>query len=340
MGIPSRFTRFSSITGVLFVGLGCAGAVVACSSDDDNIVASTNTGTSTGGDSGTATGDASANASADAGIDADTTNVPVQSYTVGVTVSGLVGTGLVLKNNAGDDLAVAADGSFTFATSIVDGTDFAVSVGTQPTSPSQSCVVSGGNGKLAGANVTGVAVTCTTNTYTVGVTVTNLQGTGLVLTNNDAVDVPGEALTIDANGTFAFTTKIASGAKYDVEVKTRSTTSQKCVVTGNTGTIGADNVTLAVTCYDFVCSDVSENGTLTVACPDGKTIDSFDFLSYGTPSGACGAFVASDCNAGATVEVVQTCGDQPSCTIGANNSVFVDPCSGTGKRLYVQAACK
>ena len=37
------------------------------------------------------------------------------SFAIGGTVSGLVGSGLVLQNNGGGDLPVAADGSFTFA---------------------------------------------------------------------------------------------------------------------------------------------------------------------------------------------------------------------------------
>src|SRR5215831_20631647 len=38
-------------------------------------------------------------------------------YTIGGTVTGLSGTGLVLQDNGGDNLAVSASGPFTFATS-------------------------------------------------------------------------------------------------------------------------------------------------------------------------------------------------------------------------------
>ncbi len=41
---------------------------------------------------------------------------PLPRYHVGGTVSGLAGTGLVLRNNGGDDLAVSTNGAFTFAT--------------------------------------------------------------------------------------------------------------------------------------------------------------------------------------------------------------------------------
>ncbi|HSH28223.1 MAG TPA: hypothetical protein VK972_10735 [Wenzhouxiangella sp.] len=55
------------------------------------------------------------------------------------------GRGLVLQNNGGDDPAIAADGSFTFATPLADGSSCAVTVATQPTSPSQTCTVANGS---------------------------------------------------------------------------------------------------------------------------------------------------------------------------------------------------
>jgi len=86
-------------------------------------------------------------------------------YTVGGTVTGLTGT-LVLQDGGGDALTVTADGPFTFATSLVDGSSFAVTVASQPSG--ETCTVSGGadgsgGGTISGANVTGVAVTCTGN---------------------------------------------------------------------------------------------------------------------------------------------------------------------------------
>lgn len=85
------------------------------------------------------------------------------SYTVGGTVSGLeVGNDVTLQNNGGDDLVVNADGSFTFATPVNDGGNYAVSVLTQPTTPDQVCSVANGSGTIAGANVTDIEVSCVT----------------------------------------------------------------------------------------------------------------------------------------------------------------------------------
>ena len=75
---------------------------------------------------------------------------------IGGTVSGLDGT-VVLLNNGADDLTVSANGPFTFATRIASGTDYAVTVGTQP--EGQTCEVTNGSG-TATADVTNVAVQC------------------------------------------------------------------------------------------------------------------------------------------------------------------------------------
>jgi len=81
-------------------------------------------------------------------------------HSVGGTVSGLEGSGLVLQNNGGDDLAISGNGSFTFATALADGSDYAVSVRTQPGAPAQQCTVSNGTGTISGAAVTDVGVNC------------------------------------------------------------------------------------------------------------------------------------------------------------------------------------
>jgi large repetitive protein len=174
-----------------------------------------------------------------------TVNCAANVYTVGGTVTGLVGTGLVLQNNAGDDLAISGSGTFAFATTLAAGSSYAVTVHTQPSSPTQTCVVTGGSGSIVASNVTSVAVDCTTETYTIGGTLTGLAGTGLVLQNN-----LGNNLSIAANGTFTFTTALRSGATYAVTVLTQPAgPAQTCTVTQASGLVASANVTnVAVTC--------------------------------------------------------------------------------------------
>ena len=78
-------------------------------------------------------------------------------------MSGLSGT-VVLQDNGGDDLSVSANGAFTFATKLATGTAYNVTVKTNPSG--QSCSVSGGSGTVGTANVTSVAVSCTTSNGT------------------------------------------------------------------------------------------------------------------------------------------------------------------------------
>ncbi len=86
--------------------------------------------------------------------------VPVSTHSIGGTVTGLSGSGLVLQDNAGDTLSVPADGSFSFATPIAGGNGYAVTVESQPSSPAQVCTVAGAVGTVGEGNVTDVAVAC------------------------------------------------------------------------------------------------------------------------------------------------------------------------------------
>lgn len=180
---------------------------------------------------------------------ANVTNVAVscvtKKFTVGGTVTGLVGTGLVVRNNGGGDLPINGNGSFTFAASQDDGTDFAVTVKTDPTGPEQTCLVAGGKGKLAGGNVTSVTVNCSTKKYAIGGTVSGLAGAGLVLQDN-----AGDDLAVNANGEFAFATPLEDLAAYAVTVKTQPTNKwQTCTVANGSGNVAQAAVTsIAVVC--------------------------------------------------------------------------------------------
>src|SRR5689334_2358488 len=63
------------------------------------------------------------------------------TYTIGGTVSGLLGTGLVLSDNGGDDLSIRADGSFVFRATLEAGASYSVSVSSEPSNPAQKCTV-------------------------------------------------------------------------------------------------------------------------------------------------------------------------------------------------------
>ncbi len=90
----------------------------------------------------------------------DTRPLPT-SFTLGGTVTGLTGSGLALTSE-GLDQSIAGNGPFTFAHPLSNGWLYDVRVKTQPANPSQVCTVTRGKGTIAGANVTDVAVDCST----------------------------------------------------------------------------------------------------------------------------------------------------------------------------------
>jgi hypothetical protein len=103
---------------------------------------------------------------------------PSQHYSVGGSVSGLVGSGLQLSDGSGTPLNVSTNGAFTFPTQVALGTSYAITVATQPTNPAQDCTVSNGSGTVGSANVTGITVTCATLiTVATAASVTSLGNT-------------------------------------------------------------------------------------------------------------------------------------------------------------------
>ncbi|OIQ95453.1 serine/threonine-protein kinase PknD [mine drainage metagenome] len=181
---------------------------------------------------------------------ANKTNVAVTcsstSFTVGGTVSSLTGTGLILQDNGADNLSVTASGSFTFATPVANGTSYGVTVYAQPTG--QTCTVTGGTGP-ATANVTGVAVSCIANTYTIGGSASGLTGSA-VLQNNG-----GDNLTVSGSS-FTFATPLLYGASYNVTVLTPPA-GEICSVTGGTGTVTANVASVGVNCTSASGSSIA-----------------------------------------------------------------------------------
>jgi trimeric autotransporter adhesin len=162
------------------------------------------------------------------------------AVTIGGTVTNLVGSNLVLRNNGGDDMLVTMNGPFTFGDTVMTGVPYEVTVAAQPSNPSQTCAVVNGTGTADRADITDVEINCDTTTYSIGGIVIGLTGTGLVLTNNDGDDKP-----ITANGMFTFTTEVASGAMFDVAVKNQPS-SGTCRVAGGMGTVGSADITSVV----------------------------------------------------------------------------------------------
>jgi N-acetylneuraminic acid mutarotase len=141
---------------------------------------------------------------------ANVTNIQVtcttSMFTIGGTVSGLSGTGLVLQNNGGNNLQIGANGAFTFTAAITGGGAYNVTVLTQPSNPVQYCAVTNGTG-TANANVTNVQVSCLKEwTWINGSEFRNQAGTygtqGIAAPTNIPGGKNGAAAWTDAAGSF------------------------------------------------------------------------------------------------------------------------------------------
>ncbi len=113
-------------------------------------------------------------------------NPPLPTFRIGGTVKGLEPSRtVVLQDNGGDDLAVRADGSFTFPGMLATGADYRVTVKTQP--DAQQCVVTNGSGTVVDRDVTDVTVVCSGG---------SLSGAILQFTETDASQAGGAHLNI------------------------------------------------------------------------------------------------------------------------------------------------
>jgi hypothetical protein len=271
--------------------------------------------------------------------DAAISNVAVacttNSYAVGGTVSGLEGSGLVLTDNGGDNLAISANGSFTFPTNVSSGNAYAVAVNAQPSSLSQTCAITNGSGTIGGSDISNVTIACTTNSYAIGGTVTGLVGSGLQLQDNG-----GDNLSISSNGNFAFATNIASGGSYAISIlQNPSSPSQTCALTNGAGVVtnGAiSSATISCTTNTYAVggtiSGLANGATLTIKDNGGDdlTLTANGAFSFATAI-ASGATYAATISAQPS-SPAQTCtitGDTGTVGSAAVNSINVNCATNT-----------
>jgi hypothetical protein len=97
-------------------------------------------------------------ATANASVLVDCVVLPGERNTLGGSISGVPAGQAVVLRNGSEDLALQADGNFTFATPLAAGAAYAVTVKTRP--EGLGCVVRDGAGTVTAAVVDTVAVRC------------------------------------------------------------------------------------------------------------------------------------------------------------------------------------
>jgi 6-phosphogluconolactonase len=142
-------------------------------------------------------------------------------HTIGGTVTGLAGSRLVLQTNgltSGTTIGPAANGSYpNLFGEFFTGATYNITVATQPTTPSQTCIVQNGSGIISGSDIDNVQVVCTTNPgrflYTpavaqdavVGYEIDASSGALATLTGSPFADrARPVGVAVDSGGNFAY----------------------------------------------------------------------------------------------------------------------------------------
>ncbi len=172
-----------------------------------------------------------------------------RAYSIGGILKGATGVVQAYLNGIGP-LKLTRNGPFQFPEQLAYGTPYtvtAVAADSQlslenPFFPllrdsAQTCTVSQGAGTTTG-EVNDITISCSSDSYTVGGSVTGLDGE-LELTLNDT-----DPITLDSNSNFTFPTPLADGTFYQVKVETKPEVQTCSIVNGtDSGTISGENVT-------------------------------------------------------------------------------------------------
>ena len=176
-------------------------------------------------------------------------------YDIDVTVTGLDANNSIELTSNSQTLNLTGEGMQSFV-GIDDETTYAVLLTAQPTSPNQTCTITGGNssdndgsGTLTGESVN-IAVDCITTKYNLDVNVTGLdEDNSIELTSNS------QTLDFTGEGIHSFV-GIDDGTAYAVLLTAQPLSpNQICTITGGnsgsnngTGTLTGTDVSITVTC--------------------------------------------------------------------------------------------
>ncbi len=213
----------------------------------------------------------------------------VNSHAVGGSVSGLTTSGLVLANG-GDTVIVAANATnFALPTAVAEGAAYAVTVQSQPTG--LTCAAASATGTMGSSDVSNVAVTCATNSYTLGGTISGLGGNGLVLANGT------DTLSVAANATvFTMPAAVPFGAGYAVVAQSQPKWVQ-CSASNGSGTMPASAVSnVAVSCgQNAEVSTIAGTWGVNGSTDDTGPAASF-YRPFGIARNSAGDFFVGDLN--------------------------------------------
>ena len=145
------------------------------------------------------------------------------SLPVSGTIYGLNRAGLILTTN-GEELTVAdSAGSFAFTKLLSPDTEFFVEVKKSP--DGQKCTASTNKNKINYYTYSTTVISCTTDSYALGGSVSGLTGNGLILANGAST-----AAILAGSTSFVFNALVPNGGPYAVTVL-KQPDGQTCTVT-------------------------------------------------------------------------------------------------------------
>lgn len=199
---------------------------------------------------------------------------------LGGTVVGMKGAGLVLQASVGNDVTVNQNGGFSFPQGVRPGA-YSVSVKTQPSNPNQTCTFERNAGTATDAAINDLNVTCV-DTQTIPVTGTVQGLRGRVVLRLDAAGRKLDSATITQNGPFTLYMPSDITNNYFVSVETQPTAVQ-CAVGGAKVTATASAISgYVVRCanLEFRASAMDNSILYTWDVPDADAVVSFANGSY------------------------------------------------------------
>lgn len=137
-----------------------------------------------------------ANSKDPAGASGSAPSNPSSEYTVGGTVTGLSGSGLILELNDGSELPIEANGAFTFPGSLSSGTAYNVAIKSQPAVRREICAVTNGSGMVGVTDIGNILVNCTIAVGFVYVVDPNTQIAAYGITPGTGAPIPDGSFAI------------------------------------------------------------------------------------------------------------------------------------------------
>ena len=135
---------------------------------------------------------------------------------------------LTLRDNGNDTAALAANGTFAFATQLAEGSNYSATILKQPPGQYRELINSTGSVDANGDAVTSINAVCV-NTSSLGGTLSGLAaGTAVTLSNGTVL------LAVASHGPFAFPGLLTQGSNYQVTLATQAL-GQVCTVVNGVG---------------------------------------------------------------------------------------------------------